>query len=279
MKTLRKLFFEIKMTWLRVVVLAVASAMFTAAMLILPFTKYTSLADVGVNLEFWILCALVVIINCEKPVEAGLKVCVFFLISQPLIYLLQVPFSPLGWELFEYYPRWFIYTVLCLPGGMLAWFVKKDNVAGALILSAATSYLCFQSFCYFKVFPRHALSAFFCAVLAVLLIFVLLKDKKAHLVAVCVTLALALLLILVFGGIGGVSATMFYDLDDSHVWSVCSLDGDYIGEIDVTSDYVLRIEAERYGTETVVVVNENSEEIILVVSYYSSSGIDVKPVS
>lgn len=278
MKTLRKLFFDIKMTWLRVVILAVATAMFTAAMLILPFTKYTSLANVGVTFEFWVLCALVVIINCEKPVEAGFKTFVFFLVSQPLIYLLQVPFSPLGWELFGYYPRWFICTLLCFPGGMIAWYVKKDNIVGALILSVATSYLGFQSFYFFKAFPLNLLSAIFCAVLAILLIFVLLKDKKARIVAVCVTLALALLLILVFGGIRGVSATVFYDLDDSHVWTVCSLDGDNIGEITVTSDYVLRVDARRYGTAAVVVVNENGEEVILSIVYTSTSGINVKPI-
>ncbi len=39
----------------------------------------------------------------------------FFLISQPLIYLLQVPFSSMGFELFIYYKYWFIWTLLTIP--------------------------------------------------------------------------------------------------------------------------------------------------------------------
>lgn len=58
---------------------------------------------------------LIIMANCQKPLESACKTFVFFLISQPLIYLLQVPFSSMGWGLFGYYWNWFIWTLLTFP--------------------------------------------------------------------------------------------------------------------------------------------------------------------
>ena len=61
------------------------------------FLADTSLQDPGIYLEAWFVLALFVILNCGSALEAGKKCFVFFLISQPLIYLVQVPFAFLGW--------------------------------------------------------------------------------------------------------------------------------------------------------------------------------------
>ena len=201
MSALRKLFFNTRMTWLRVVIFAVAAAVVTAVMLILPFTEDTSLENIGVSFECWIIFALVIIMNSSSPLEAGLKTFVFFLISQPLIYLLQVPFTWMGWSIFRYYPTWGMLTVACFPGGMIAYFVKKDNVLSALILSVATGILAGETV-YFVLtvinsFPRNLLSAVFCAVWAVLLIFVLLRKRQTRLICAIATAAVSV----VFSGV------------------------------------------------------------------------------
>ncbi len=116
------------MTYKKVILFAVGVAIFSAAMLVIPFTIHTSLSNVGTYLESWILFALIIIMNCKKPLEAGLKTFLFFLISQPLIYLLQVPFSSLGWQIFMFYPQWFYITLATFPGAMIAFYVKKDNL-------------------------------------------------------------------------------------------------------------------------------------------------------
>jgi len=193
---LQKLFYGTPMTWRRVIGFALATAVLTAGVLLIPALNNTSFQNIGVTFECWILFALIVILNCEKPTEAGLKVFVFFLISQPLIYLLQVPFSSAGWQIFRYYPRWFVLTVLCLPGGMLAWYVKKGGVRGALILSMATGILSvecigFAEYCV-DSFPQFLLSILFCALLAVLLIFALLKERRQRIIAGAITLLAAL---------------------------------------------------------------------------------------
>ena len=189
MKKIRAIFFETKMSWRRVLLFAVATAVLTAVLLVLPFTKYTSLVNIGVFPESWILFALIIILNCKTPREAGCKTFIFFLVSQPLIYLLQVPFSSVGWQILYYYPRWFIATLFCLPGGMVAWYVKKNNVLGALILSVANVMLVAIGTYYLTSFPHYILSAVYCFALAALFIFALLQGKRQRLVAGAVTLA------------------------------------------------------------------------------------------
>ena len=187
----RKLFYEIDMTWKRVIVFSIVVAVFSALVLNLPFTVHTSLANVGVYLESWILFALIIIINCKKPLEAGLKTFVFFLISQPLIYLLQVPFSFLGWQIFMYYPRWFYITLATFPGAMIAWYVKKDNIMSAIILSVSTAFLTFQGIYFLcemlNFFPHNLLSFIYCFVLIFVFILTLLKKKTNRIIAFAIT--------------------------------------------------------------------------------------------
>ena len=103
---MRKLFFRIKPTWGRVLLFAAVTSILTAAVLRIPGLNDTSIAQLGVTLECWFLFALLIIMNCETPLEAGIKTFVFFLVGQPLIYLIQVPFYFDGWNIFRFYPRW-----------------------------------------------------------------------------------------------------------------------------------------------------------------------------
>ena len=110
-----KLFGGIDMKWWKVIVLAVASAVITFIFLVVPIFENTSFYNMGVTFEAWILLAVFIMANCKKPLESALKTFVFFLISQPLIYLFQVPFSNMGWGLFMYYRYWFYWTLLTFP--------------------------------------------------------------------------------------------------------------------------------------------------------------------
>ena len=181
MAKLRSLFLHTRMSWKRVLLFSVITAAVTAVFLLIPALKGTSFENMGVYPESWLLFAILIIMNCEKPLEAGLKTFVFFLISQPLIYLLQVPFNPLGWQIFQYYPRWFLITLLCFPGGIVAWFVKKDNFLSSLILAVACALsgalLGFFAKSCLRHFPHSLLSVLLCAALGFLLPAVLLKKK------------------------------------------------------------------------------------------------------
>ena len=72
-------------------------------MALLPIAKDTSFSDITVSFEVWILFGIFIIMNSKSPVDSAFKCFVFFLISQPLIYLIQVPFSNLRWQIFVYY--------------------------------------------------------------------------------------------------------------------------------------------------------------------------------
>ncbi|MCQ2476190.1 MAG: hypothetical protein MJ173_09880 [Clostridia bacterium] len=69
------------MGWTKVIVLSVVTAAFTATMAIIPFFAETSFHDIAVNLEAWILFAMLIIMNCKTRKEASLKTFVFLLIS------------------------------------------------------------------------------------------------------------------------------------------------------------------------------------------------------
>lgn len=184
---LNKLFFEINMTWKRIILFAITTSIFSAAMLVIPFTVHTSLANPGTYPEFWLICALIIVMNCKSYLEAGLKTFVFFLISQPLIYLLQVPFSWLGWQIFMYYPRWFIVTLFTFPAAMIAYQIKKDNIISSIILSFGCAMLTFIGMYFlastFDHFPHMLLSVIFCFVSVIFLIKTLLKKKTNRIIA------------------------------------------------------------------------------------------------
>ena len=187
MNTLKKIFFETKMTWKRVILLSVLCGVIPGLLMIPAALEHTSFQQPGISFEFWILFALYIILNCEKPVEAGLKTFVAFLISQPLIYLVQVPFARLGWQLFDYYPRWLLLSFLTLPGGMIAWYTKKGTILSALILSVANGILCFMLPDFYRslliYFPGFLLSVLFTLAEIVVFTLLLLPGKRERLVA------------------------------------------------------------------------------------------------
>ena len=187
MNKLRKLFFGLDITWKMIVIGSVVVAFFTALFLIVPVTIHSSLGNIGTYLEFWLFTALLIILNSKKPLEAGLKTFVYFLISQPLIYLFQVPFSFLGWDLFKFYPEWFVITLFTLPGGFIAYYIKKDNVFSALMVAVAVLFFAISSvefgYLCIKSFPHNLITTLFCLTNAIVLIPTLLKNKKSRIVA------------------------------------------------------------------------------------------------
>ena len=196
----KKLFGETKMTWKRVILLAVITAAFTALVLCLEFLDNTSFQDIGISFECWFLFAIYIIVNCDKWYEASLKTFVFFLISQPLIYLLQVPFSWLGWGIFQYYKTWFIFTLLTLPGAAIAFLLKKKNWLSVAVLAVPTGFLANACVGYgaraYRSFPHHLLSSAFCLALGIFFVIVLLDEKK-HKIAQFIYMAIMIAIPLV----------------------------------------------------------------------------------
>ena len=125
---MKKLFGGINLTWKKLILFAVIAGIYTAVMAIIPFTENTSFRDIATYFEWWILFGIIIICNSKSPLDSALKCFVFFLISQPLVYLVQVPFSSMGWNIFSYYKYWFIWTLACLPMGYIGYYIKKNNI-------------------------------------------------------------------------------------------------------------------------------------------------------
>jgi len=161
-----KVYGGLPMGWPVVILYAVGAALLATAFLLIPIFENTSFYRVGVTFEAWIFFAVIIMANCKKPLESALKTFVFFLISQPLIYLMQVPFSWLGWGLFAFYRYWFMWTLLTFPMAFVGWYIKKRNWLSLLILLPVIGYLTVTYVGAFqftvKHFPLQLVTALFC---------------------------------------------------------------------------------------------------------------------
>ena len=91
-KTLKKLFGGINLTWPKLIISAIVAGILTAVIAMIPELHYTSFNAITVTFEVWILFGIIIIMNSKSNIDSALKCFVFFLISQPLVYLIQVPF-------------------------------------------------------------------------------------------------------------------------------------------------------------------------------------------
>ena len=112
-KLIQKLFGGIDLTWPKLILFAIIAGVLTAVIAIIPALLYTSFHAITATFEVWILFGILIILNSKSNLDSALKCFVFFLISQPLVYLIQVPFSWQGWGLFQYYRYWFIGAGAC----------------------------------------------------------------------------------------------------------------------------------------------------------------------
>ena len=192
------------MTWPRLIIFAVISGIVTALIALLV-PEGSSIRQIAISFEVWIVLAIVIVINCEKPMEAACKTFVYFLVSQPLVYLIQVPFSSMGWRLFGYYQYWFFWTLATFPGGFIAWYIKRDNWIGVVIHAVALIALIWIGVDYLKQlianFPRYLLAALFCFGIVPVLIFAVHRQKATRLTASLIAVAaLAVFIVLAFAG-------------------------------------------------------------------------------
>ena len=198
---LKKLFGGIRMTWPCLVIFAVISGLVTGLVALLV-PDGSSFRQIAVTFEAWIVLAIIVVVNCEKPLEAAFKTFVYFLISQPLVYLVQVPFNSMGFGLFGYYyPYWFWWTVATFPGGFIAWYIKRDDWLAALILSVALAGLVLFGAGYLKSLitdpPKYLVATLFCFGSVPLLIIAILHKRNPRLIATGISvLALAVTIFL-----------------------------------------------------------------------------------
>ena len=183
------------MTWPRLIVFAVISGVVTGLIALLV-PEGNSFRQVAVTLEAWIVLAILVVVNCDAPLEAACKTFVYFLISQPLVYLVQAPFHSMGLGLFRYYyPTWFYWTLATFPGAFIAWYIKRDNILSAVILSVALGALTLFGAGYLRstinAFPQYLIATLFCYGMVPMLILAILKTPRVRWIAAALAVLMA----------------------------------------------------------------------------------------
>ena len=84
---MKKIFGGIDLTWPKVIIMAIIAGVYTAIMAMLPIAYDTSFSDLTVTFEVWIFLGIFIIMNSKSAKDSALKCFIFFLISQPLVYL------------------------------------------------------------------------------------------------------------------------------------------------------------------------------------------------
>lgn len=197
---MKKIFGNINLTWVKLIISAIIAGVFTAAMAIIPGVKDTSFSDLTVTFEVWILLGIFIIMNSKSAVDSALKCFVFFLISQPLVYIIQDLINHSN--LFEtYYGYWFIWTILTIPMGFIGYYMKKDKWWGLIILAPM---LLLVGVCYGEYlsqtmfsFPRHLLTTIFCILTIIIYPLAIFNNKKIKLTGVVISATILLVMTII----------------------------------------------------------------------------------
>ena len=250
-----KLFGGLSMSWLFVILFAAATAVLTAVFLIVPVFEKTSFHRMGVFLEAWIFFAVIIMSNCKNPLESALKTFVFFLISQPLIYLLQVPFNEMGWHIFAFYRYWFFWTLATFPMAFVGWYIRRKNWLSLLILSPVLVFLTYVYFGAFRFsfnhFPYRIVTGLFCLAQVALYLYVFTPKLPQRLIGFFVPSAVILAILLLTPELD-LRETTFLPDDPVLTNAAVVESGDHdIARISIVStgkDSIIEIKASKYGS-------------------------------
>lgn len=274
---MKKLFGGLNLTWPKIIIAAVIMGIYTAVMAMLPITKDTSFADISISFEVWVLFGILIIVNCHAPIESALKCFVFFLISQPIVYLIQVPFNRYGWGIFQYYPFWFYWTLFTLVMGFVGYYMRKDKWWSILILVPMQAILGYQFGIFLRettsFFPNHLLSAIFCVASLIIYPLYVFHEKKIKLVSLAISIAI--LIAAAVWVLAGGRASYNTDLLGSHGSLGAVFDDTYevyledeaYGNVSVTyveaiEDYVVRAQLTKTGETRLIIVSPEGEKQI-----------------
>ena len=194
MKKLSAAFGTLPMTWPVVCAFAAIIGIYVGVINQIPILYDTSFRDIAVTYEWWVLFAVLIVSNCKNAKEAGLKCLVFFLISQPVIFLVELPSIGLDKVLYYYTKIWLPITLLTLPGGAIAFYAKKQNALGAVILGIGNTIVALMGVSYFlklySAFPRHLLTVVSCAAIIAVLLMGMQQKWKTRFLSAATTLLL-----------------------------------------------------------------------------------------
>lgn len=254
---MKKYLGKYEITYKKVIIFAIIDGVITGLLNEIKFLNNTSFQDPAIYLDVWFIFAIFIIINCKNYKDAAIKTFLFFLISQPLVFLVEAPFENEGLGVFRHYTYWFYITILTLPGAAIAYLIKKQNIVSVLVLSVATCYLAYQGTYYLKSvifnFPYHLISFVFCLVMSFVLIKLLIENKKYRLFGYSLIIVALIISSLIFN-IFKKSDIQTIDLGQGN-WTY-TVDSDVV-EVSIDENNIMTIESKNNGNAYVCVTSEN----------------------
>ena len=194
---MKKLFGEISLTWKRTIIFAIIAGVYTAIMAMIPMAKDTSFADITVSFEVWIFFGILIIMNSKSAKDSALKCFVFFLISQPLVYVVQDVIKHSNLFL-TYYRNWVIWTAATIPMGFIGYYMKKDEWWGLLILAPILVFLGEHYSTYLSKtmfsFPYHLLTTLFCLATLIIYPIAIFNNKKNKVVGIVISILIIIVM-------------------------------------------------------------------------------------
>ncbi len=271
---IKKLFGGLNLTWPKLIVFSIIAGAYTAIMEILPVTNDTSFADIRATFEVWILFGILIIMNSKSPIDSASKCFVFFLISQPLIYLIQAPFNSMGFDFFQAYGPWFICTLFTFPMGFIGYFMKKNKWWGLFILTPIllllggllSHYIIEIPF----TFPFHLLTILFCFTTLLLYPLCIFSNKKVKIAGVIIsTIIIFVMLTIAFIYRPVYNTTILVSNNDVFFDEKCNayLENDTIGKVNIEYNetferYVINAGFTRKGKTNLIIVDENDKKTV-----------------
>lgn len=196
---LEKLFYGLNLTWPKLIIASILIGVFVGLLMAIPALKDTSFTRIGVILYWWVLFGTIIITNSKSNIDSALKCFVFFLISQPLIYLTQILVGAADWSLMGFYQNWIGWTIATLPMGFIGhWLIARKDIWSALVLAAAVGVVFIEATGEFNTafshFPQYFLSGIVCIVIIAVLLIGVLNTWKLRGISLAVAIVASLIL-------------------------------------------------------------------------------------
>ncbi len=268
---MKKLFGGIDLTWKKLIILAILAGVYTAVMAMLPIANDTSFSDLKVTFEVWIFFGIFIIMNSKSAKDSALKCFIFFLISQPLVYLVQDVANHT--QLFNtYYRFWVPWTIACLPMGFIGYYMKKDKWWGLLILIPMLLLTAEEGMGYFSKmmfsFPRHLLTTIFCVSALIIYPLAIFNNKKIKITGLIISglLIISIVMICIINPPVYSTIILFngeqYQFDDSYsVYLADKQYGDLSVEYDAgIEDWALHADFKKAGKTEVVIESPDGKK-------------------
>ena len=270
---MKKFLGGINLSWKKLIIFAIFAGLYTGVMAMIPIAKDTSFADITISFEVWILFGILIIMNSKSPKESCLKCFVFFLISQPLVYLIQDVIHHSNLFL-TYYRNWIIWTILTIPMGFIGWYMKNNKWWGLIILIPM---LLFLGIHYNRFlgetmyyFPHHLLSTLFCIVTMLIYPIYIFENKKIKITGTIISLIIILIMtIMSFVNKTTYNTTLLTNggsagavFDDTYK---VYLENDKLGDVyieynNALEDYMVNAEFKKAGKTNLILEDQNGNK-------------------